>query len=360
VTTPLACSWTATANDGFLNITAGAAGTGPGTVTYSIGANAGAPNVANAPRAGSLTVAGLNVAISQTGCTFALNPTATTFGGGGGSGAVQMNTPSVCSWSVSSLPAWATTQGGGAGTGSGAWSYAVDVNASGLLRTDGIRMGNQIFNLTQLPSALKPLVPGSRSSLTLGNASEEVWSSIESVAGRSYCARVEQGAASELRSTPTLTAIRSNGSTFLAGGSSSTACFVAPSTETTLLRVTQADGSSRTYRLSVVESTLWANWYFTAGSYSSFTLLRNTSASSVDATVIWRAADGVVAGSESISIPAGATILRDARVAAPGTTSGSVEVAHNGDPQTIVGTQTTLAAATGLSFDTVTLQRSPW
>ena len=157
-----------------------------------------------------------------------------------------------------------------------------------------------------------------------------------------------------------LTAIRSNGSTILAGGSSSTACFVAPSTETTLLRVTQANGSSRTYRLSVVESTLWANWYFTAGSYSSFTLLRNTSANSVDATLTWRAADGSVAGSETVSIPAGATILRDARVAAPDATSGSVEVAHNGDPQAIVGTQTTLAAATGLSFDTITLQRNPW
>jgi glucose/arabinose dehydrogenase len=360
VTTPSACSWTAVANDGFLNVTGGAAGTGPGTVTYSVASHAGAINVANAPRSGSLNVAGGPVAIFQTGCTFSLSPTGTTFGAEGGSGSVQMNTASVCGWNVSGLPAWATTQGGGSATGSAVWTYGVAVNASGFLRSDDIQLGDQTFSLSQLASTLKPLVPGTRTALTLTNGSEESWSSIEAMGGRSYCARVEHGTTSDLRSTPTLTAIRSDGTTVLAGGLSATACFVAPTTETTLLRVTQAEGSPRAYRLSVVESTLWANWFFTAGSYSSFTLLRNTSASPVDATLTWRGADGVVAGSDTVSIPAGATILRDARVVAPGATSGSVEIAHTGDTHAIVGSQTTLAAATGLSFDTVTLQRSPW
>ena len=39
------------------------------------------------------------------------------------------------------------------------------------------------------------------------------------------------------------------------------------------------------------------------------------------------------------------------------TSAGSVEIAHTGEPQALLGSQTTLSVLTGLSFDTVLFQR---
>ncbi len=60
--TPEGCAWTATSNDGFISITSGASGTGPGTVAYTVAANP-----ATTPRTGSMTVAGIEFAITQGG-----------------------------------------------------------------------------------------------------------------------------------------------------------------------------------------------------------------------------------------------------------------------------------------------------
>ena len=59
VTTGPSCAWTAASESGFLTVTSGAAGTGSGTVGYTVGANAGGP------RTGSLLVAGERVTVFQ-------------------------------------------------------------------------------------------------------------------------------------------------------------------------------------------------------------------------------------------------------------------------------------------------------
>ena len=59
VTTGPACAWTAARESGFLSVTAGAAGTGSGTVTYAVAANGGGP------RTGALLVAGERVTVYQ-------------------------------------------------------------------------------------------------------------------------------------------------------------------------------------------------------------------------------------------------------------------------------------------------------
>ena len=59
VTTGSTCGWTAASESGFLALTAGASGTGSGTVTYAVAANAGGP------RTGSLLVAGERVTVFQ-------------------------------------------------------------------------------------------------------------------------------------------------------------------------------------------------------------------------------------------------------------------------------------------------------
>ena len=59
VTTGGACSWTATSNVPFITVSAGASGTGNGTVTATVAANTGAV------RSGTLTIAGQTVTVTQ-------------------------------------------------------------------------------------------------------------------------------------------------------------------------------------------------------------------------------------------------------------------------------------------------------
>ena len=59
VTTGPGCAWTAASESAFLAVAGGATGTGPGTVRYTVAANAGGP------RTGALTVAGRRVTVYQ-------------------------------------------------------------------------------------------------------------------------------------------------------------------------------------------------------------------------------------------------------------------------------------------------------
>jgi len=60
VTAGTGCSWTATSNAGWINITAGSSGTGNGTVNYSVSANSGTNS-----QSGTLTIAGQTFTITQ-------------------------------------------------------------------------------------------------------------------------------------------------------------------------------------------------------------------------------------------------------------------------------------------------------
>ena len=60
MTTGTGCAWSATANVPWLSITAGASGTGNGTVQFSVAANTDPT-----PRAGTLTVAGQTFTVNQ-------------------------------------------------------------------------------------------------------------------------------------------------------------------------------------------------------------------------------------------------------------------------------------------------------
>ena len=356
------CAWTAVSNSAFLMVTGGAAGTGSGLVTYTVATNVGAANVANPARLGTLTIALQNFQVNQSGCTFGISPPGATFGSPGGSGAVAISTPAACAWTVTSLPAWAMTTSGGTGTGPGTWMYSVQPNATGVVRSQLVAVASVAgnFNLVQLTASLKTLLLGSRSSFSLSGATaaDVNWTSIEVVAGRSYCGQLAPDRTAVTPASPTLTAWRANAVTSLATGTTQV-CFVAPATETALFRVTQADAGPRSYRLLASETTLWSNWYFVGGSYSSYTLVRNTLTVPLHVTITWRSDAGVMVSTEAVTIPGGGTVFRDARGKTGSSATGSVEVAHDGPPSAAVGSQTTLTAATGLSFDTVMMQRIP-
>ncbi len=60
VTSPAGCSWTAVSGVAWMTISAGASGTGSGTVRYSIAAN-----TTKTTRSGDLTVAGYTIRVTQ-------------------------------------------------------------------------------------------------------------------------------------------------------------------------------------------------------------------------------------------------------------------------------------------------------
>ncbi|HEV2837365.1 MAG TPA: Ig-like domain-containing protein [Pyrinomonadaceae bacterium] len=69
----VACDWNAMSNSSFITIDSGATGNGNGTVNFTV-----APNTTGAARAGTLTVAGRNVTITQDAAPIASNDSATT------------------------------------------------------------------------------------------------------------------------------------------------------------------------------------------------------------------------------------------------------------------------------------------
>jgi Zn-dependent metalloprotease len=64
VTATAGCSWTAASNATFITVTAGASGTGNGTVSYSVANNTGTSS-----RTGTLTIAGQTFTVTQAGTT---------------------------------------------------------------------------------------------------------------------------------------------------------------------------------------------------------------------------------------------------------------------------------------------------
>jgi len=62
VTAGAGCGWTATSNDGWINITSGSSGTGNGSANYSVTSNSAASS-----RSGSLTIAGQTFTVTQSG-----------------------------------------------------------------------------------------------------------------------------------------------------------------------------------------------------------------------------------------------------------------------------------------------------
>jgi hypothetical protein len=195
------------------------------------------------------------------------------------------------------------------------------------------------------------------------------------VLNRSYCAEATPSETELNPAVPTLAVFRLDQSTPLGTESSdrepkglaaSRVCFVAPATETIFIRLSSSS-DAREYSLRFLETTLWTNWFFVGSDYRSYTLLRNTTNQPIIVDLRWR--DGV--GGEVVSLlnqtlAGNGIVYIDARMplgcsmTVCATLNGSVEVAHTGSPEAIVGSQTTLSATTGLSFDTLLFQRRTW
>jgi hypothetical protein len=113
------------------------------------------------------------------------------------------------------------------------------------------------------------------------------------------------------------------------------------------------------YSIRIQETTLFSNWFFVGGDYMAFTLLRNTTASTVSYVINWRNSNGAIIASQTGVLTPNGSVFKNGGdfPAVLAAVSGTVDVAHTGTPDAIVASTTVLSATTGLSFDAPFLRR---
>jgi uncharacterized repeat protein (TIGR01451 family) len=172
-TTTTQCKWTATSNDGWINVTspAGGVGTDSNPFQFIILANTGAPNTDTPPRTGSITVTGnggvptLTFTANQSGCTFSVASNNVCVPANAASYSVSVNTKStICPWTASSNTPWIVVNTS-SGTGDGMASYSVSQNSGIAARTGTLSAGGKTVTVNQFgtSSCAFPIVPGSQS-----------------------------------------------------------------------------------------------------------------------------------------------------------------------------------------------------
>ena len=146
VSTSPGCAWTATSGAAWISITSGAAGTGDGNVTFTVGENTGNG------RSGTLNIAGQTVTVMQAAgatCSYTINPDSQSIGALGGPGTlVAVSTGSGCSWSATSDANWLTVNSGGSGSGNGTVIFTVAPNLA-TERVGTLTIAGRTFTVTQ-------------------------------------------------------------------------------------------------------------------------------------------------------------------------------------------------------------------
>ena len=148
VTAGNGCNWTAASQSSWLSISSGSSGSGTAVVTF-----VAAPNAAAGARAGTLSVAGLPVAVSQEGaaapCEYVVSPDRTSFSKDAATGTVAVSAAPQCTWSATSSVPWMTVTSGAQGTGNGTVSFSVSRNLEASDRRGNLLVATQTIGITQ-------------------------------------------------------------------------------------------------------------------------------------------------------------------------------------------------------------------
>lgn len=125
------CGWTAASGAPWIAITGGSSGTGAGTVTFTVAANAmGVP-----VRSGAVTVNDQTFMVNQAAgppCVYRLGGSSQEFPGSpGGSWSIAVDTAPACGWTASSNAAWAPITAGASGAGNGLVTVTLSPNPTG-------------------------------------------------------------------------------------------------------------------------------------------------------------------------------------------------------------------------------------
>jgi all-beta uncharacterized protein len=145
VTATAGCAWTASSNAPWITVTAGAGGSGNGSVSYAAAVNTGAA------RSGTITIAGRTFTLSQAAreCTFDVSSTAVNVAAAGGASTVDVISPGGCAWTAAANATWLHITGGAAGTGNGTVTFAADANTTGLPRAGTLTIAGRTVTVSQ-------------------------------------------------------------------------------------------------------------------------------------------------------------------------------------------------------------------
>lgn len=139
------CGWTASSSVTWISIVSGGAGTGDGTVTFSV-----APNTGTAVRSGTITVAGRLFSIMQAGvCTFSVSPLSISIGTPATTSNVLVLTGTGCGWTAASHAPWISITTGQAGTGTAQVTLAIGANTGASSRTGTATIAGHTFTVNQ-------------------------------------------------------------------------------------------------------------------------------------------------------------------------------------------------------------------
>jgi all-beta uncharacterized protein/fibronectin type III domain protein/PKD domain-containing protein len=143
VTAPDSCAWTAVSNASFITVTAGASGTGSGTVSYKVAANG-----SGVARTGTVTIAGLTFTITQQVCAIVLSPLIVSAPASGGPLAITLSTSSLCAWTAESNNSFITLTSPASGTGSTNVTFTTQQNTN-FARTGTVTIAGQTVRIIQ-------------------------------------------------------------------------------------------------------------------------------------------------------------------------------------------------------------------
>lgn len=146
VATAAGCAWSASSAAPWIVVTAGGRGQGNGTVEYRVSEHNG-----EAPRTGTLTVAGRIVTIAQEGegaapppepldCEYSVSRTEFLFHWHGAGGDAQLTTGTACTWTASSDAGWLVLRSGAGGAGAGTIRFDVGSYTSEQTRRGAIEV----------------------------------------------------------------------------------------------------------------------------------------------------------------------------------------------------------------------------
>lgn len=140
------CAWTAKSNSNWITIDSGSSGTGSGVLVYTV-----SENLASAPRAGTLTIAGQMFSVTQAGasCSYSLSASSAAFSANADTGTINVIAIAGCAWTAKSNSNWITVISDSSGIGSGMVTYSVSANTGTSPRSGTITAAQQSFMVNQ-------------------------------------------------------------------------------------------------------------------------------------------------------------------------------------------------------------------
>jgi hypothetical protein len=216
----------------------------------------------------------------------------------------------------------------------------------------------------------KNVLIGSVSTDAIGTApADENWFRYQVKTGRSYCVEVDNGEAETSVRDTVITIYGPDGTTLLgtndditdepAASVLSRFCYIASNTDDNAAKVTAGPtGTAGTFRIRIVDTTLFCPWFFSGSGFEAFILVKNTTTTPRNATVTLYAAAGATVGTPQTGTAPGNGSYNLQVSALPPTgfgltsANGGVQIAHDGPPGALIANVTSLSFASGVSFDT--------